>query len=85
MSSIIVAAEEIAPAMLKAIASSDDKYTITVAGIHSGKSETATATEVLEAAGISSVILQQDDYFVYPPKSNDMARRKNISWVGPRK
>lgn len=80
-----VAAEEIAPAMLKAIASSDGKYTITVAGESgSGKSETATAiAEVLEAAGISSVILQQDDYFVYPPKSNDMARRKNISWVGP--
>ncbi|MEC7464620.1 MAG: hypothetical protein VX809_08395 [Pseudomonadota bacterium] len=49
-----VAAEEIAPAMLKAIASSDDKYTITVAGESgSGKSETATAiAEVLEAAGI---------------------------------
>ncbi len=78
------AAEVIAPTLLEAIAASDGKYTITVAGESgSGKSETAAAiAEVLEEAGISSVILQQDDYFVYPPKSNDSARRKDISWVG---
>jgi uridine kinase len=28
------------------------------------------------------VIFQQDDYFVYPPKTNDAARRDDISWVG---
>ena len=78
------AAEAIAPTLLKAIAAAGGKYTITVAGESgSGKSETATAiAEVLEEAGISSVILQQDDYFVYPPKSNDAARREDISWVG---
>jgi uridine kinase len=27
-------------------------------------------------------ILQQDDYFVLPPKSNDSRRREDISWVG---
>ena len=78
------AAEAIAPTLLTAIAIAGGKYTITVAGESgSGKSETATAiAEVLEEAGISSFILQQDDYFVYPPKSNDAARRKDISWVG---
>ena len=78
------AAEAIAPTLLTAIAAAGGKYTITVAGESgSGKSETATAiAEVLEEAGISSVILQQDDYFVYPPKANDAERRKDISWVG---
>ena len=78
------AAKAIAPTLLTAIAAAGGKYTITVAGESgSGKSETATAiAEVLEEAGISSVILQQDDYFVYPPKSNDAARREDISWVG---
>jgi uridine kinase len=50
----------------------------------SGKSETATAIAgALAAQGIDSVIFQQDDYFVYPPKSNDRARRNDITWVGP--
>jgi len=67
------------------ISDTDGKFTITVAGESgSGKSETATAVaEALNVAGIDSVILQQDDYFVYPPKSNDRARRKDIGWVGP--
>jgi uridine kinase len=29
------------------------------------------------------VVLQQDDYFVLPPRTNDRARRANILWVGP--
>jgi uridine kinase len=50
----------------------------------SGKSETATAiADALAAKGIDSVIFQQDDYFVHPPKSNDRARRDDITWVGP--
>lgn len=60
------------------------KHAITIAGESgSGKSEIAAAlAELLEAKGIKTAILQQDDYFVYPPKSNDAARRKNIHWVG---
>lgn len=60
-------------------------YVITVAGESgSGKSETASAlAETLAARGIDSVIFQQDDYFVHPPKSNDRARRDDIDWVGP--
>lgn len=80
------AAEAIVPMIVDAVRSAaGGKYTITVAGESgSGKSETATAiADVLEAQGINSVILQQDDYFVYPPRSNDRARRADISWVGP--
>lgn len=79
------AAAEITPRLAEQIKAAPGKYTITVAGESgSGKSETATAiAEALAADGIECVILQQDDYFVYPPKSNDAERRKNISWVGP--
>lgn len=63
----------------------NSRFTITIAGESgSGKSEIATAlAEELEAHNFSTVILQQDDYFVYPPKTNDHTRRQDISWVGP--
>jgi len=79
------AAEMILPILLPLIEALDNRYTITVAGESgSGKSETATAiADVLATRGIDSMILQQDDYFVYPPKSNDKARREDINWVGP--
>ncbi len=31
---------------------------------------------------MSAVVLQQDDYYVLPPKSNDAARRANFAWIG---
>ncbi len=79
------AAAEIVSALLPKIDDAGGRYSISVAGESgSGKSETATAiAEALDAEGIASVILQQDDYFVYPPRSNDRARRKDITWVGP--
>lgn len=64
---------------------SDGRHTVSIAGQSgSGKSETAVAlAEALEEDGVRCEILQQDDYFVYPPKSNDRARREDIDWVGP--
>ena len=78
------AAAEIAPKILSDIEKSTGKYTLTVAGESgSGKSETATAiADWLAEKGVECVILQQDDYFVYPPKTNDLTRRKDIGWVG---
>lgn len=60
------------------------KFTITVAGESgSGKSEIAeVVSEALTKKGIESVVLQQDDYFVHPPKTNENTRRENIDWVG---
>jgi uridine kinase len=79
------AAEKIIGMVLPEIEASEDRYTITVAGESgSGKSETAQAiADELGKKGIKSVIFQQDDYFVYPPRTNDKTRRKDISWVGP--
>lgn len=79
------AARAIVPILVPRITASKGKYTITVAGESgSGKSETAMAiAEALTEKQVASVILQQDDYFVYPPISNDRARREDIGWVGP--
>ncbi len=81
----VKAAAGIVDLVLPEIERHSGKYTITIAGESgSGKSETATAlAEALEAAGKSCLILQQDDYFVYPPKTNDRTRRADIAWVGP--
>ena len=50
----------------------------------SGKSEVARAlADEFDRRGLSSVVLQQDDYFVYPPRTNDRKRREEIAWVGP--
>jgi len=63
---------------------SEGKYTITVAGESgSGKSTTAAALfTVLQQKGMKCVLLQQDDYYVYPPITNDRTRRQNPEWRG---
>lgn len=58
---------------------------VTVAGESGcGKSETAAVlAELCENTGYKTLLLQQDDYFHYPPKSNHQKRLEDISWVGP--
>lgn len=79
------AAKGICDHILPALQQSERHHVFSVAGESgSGKSETAAAlAEELKKNAIASVILQQDDYFVYAPHSNDRARRKDIQWVGP--
>ncbi len=79
------AAQGICEIVLPEIQKRDGKYTLTVAGESgSGKSEIAAAVaNLLREHGIESRIFQQDDYFVYPPRTNDQTRRNDITWVGP--
>jgi uridine kinase len=79
------AAREIVSCLIQDIRKKKTRYIITVAGESgSGKSETGTAiSEELEKYGIKSVLLGQDDYFVLPPKSNDLKRREDPEWLGP--
>jgi uridine kinase len=50
----------------------------------SGKSELAEAlADELRARGVPALVIQQDDYFIHPPKTNDRKRREGIDWVGP--
>jgi uridine kinase len=79
------AAGEIVPHIIDKIRNKNTRYIITVAGESgSGKSETGRAiAEALDTYGIKSVILGQDDYFILPPKSNDIKRREDPEWLGP--
>jgi uridine kinase len=79
------AAQQIVNQILSEVQAKVGRYTMTVAGESgSGKSEMAKAlAETFEGQGVTCGIYQQDDYFVYPPRSNDATRRKDIGWVGP--
>lgn len=59
-------------------------FVLTVAGESgSGKSELAfEIARLLRQAGISSGILAQDNYFVFPPRTNHEMRRRNLEQVG---
>jgi uridine kinase len=78
------AAEQIIDRLFDEIAATERRYTITVAGESgSGKSETGQAlADVLGRHEAKAVVLQQDDYYVLPPRFNDAARRANFAWVG---
>ena len=79
------AARKIVDRIFSEIQAKEGRYTITIGGESgSGKSELAKAVaEALEDKGVKCGIYQQDDYFIYPPKTNDATRRKDIRWVGP--
>jgi len=79
------AASEIVPHIIDKIRNKNTRYIITVAGESgSGKSETGRAiADELAKCGIKSVILGQDDYFILPPKSNNLKRREDPGWLGP--
>lgn len=78
------AATAIVDHLVDEIRATDRRFTITVAGESgSGKSEMGRAlADELDARGIPAAVLQQDDYYVLPPRFNDAARRANIAWVG---
>lgn len=61
------------------------KFTISVAGESGcGKSELAfELARLLTADAKPTGILQQDDYFVFPPKTNHAMRKLNLEQVGP--
>lgn len=78
------AATAIIDHLVDAIQASERRFTMTVAGESgSGKSEMGRAlADELGERGIEAAVLQQDDYYVLPPRFNDAARRANFAWVG---
>ncbi len=60
------------------------RWAISVAGESgAGKSELAYEIHrILNEQGIGTGVLQQDDYFVFPPKTNHEMRRQNLEQVG---
>lgn len=78
------AARQLVKLLLPRIRETPAKFVIAIAAESGGgKSEIATAiSESLSEKGIESIILCQDDYFVYPPKTNAAMRRQDIGTVG---
>lgn len=79
------AASEIVAHIIQNVRKKSSRYIIIVAGESgSGKSETGKAiADELAKFEIKSVLLGQDDYFVLPPKTNDLKRREDPEWLGP--
>lgn len=71
-------------AVLDANYANFDNLVVTVAGESgSGKSEVAAEIARLKNdEGEQTDVLQQDDYFVFPPKTNHEMRKKNIDQIG---
>ncbi|MFP4041688.1 MAG: uridine kinase [Bacteroidales bacterium] len=80
----VKSAKMVAEIVIPEIKATEGRYAITIAGESgSGKSETAqTLKDELEKHNIKSYIFQQDDYFIYPPKTNEEKRKENINNVG---
>jgi len=78
------AAASIYNALEDMLKQADKPLAVTVAGESgSGKSETARVlADLCNKAGYKAIILQQDDYFVYPPKTNHQKRLEDINRVG---
>ena len=78
------AAKQAVAILLPEIEKSDGRYFLTVAGESgAGKSEIAASIAAeLEKAGKATYVFAQDDYFVYPPKTNAKKREEDIGWVG---
>ena len=80
-----IASASLIDSLCQKIQEREGNYAITIAGESgSGKSEISKilATKLYQR-NIKSIILQQDDYFIYPPQTNARVRQKDISWVGP--
>lgn len=62
-----------------------NRFCVSVAGESgAGKSELAyEIARLLVERCVQTAIIQQDDYFVFPPKTNHEMRRRNIEQVGP--
>ena len=72
------------PALIKKIEEIGVPLAVTIGGESgSGKSETAVVlAELCEEQGYRTLILQQDDYFILPPRTNHERRLEDTSWVG---
>ena len=78
------AAKQAVAILLPEIENIPAKFFLTVAGESgAGKSEIAASIAAeLEKAGKRCYVFAQDDYFVYPPKTNAAKRVEDIGWVG---
>ncbi len=79
------ASRQCAELLLPYLEDTQRRYAVSIAGESgAGKSEIAAALAAdLNSLDFRTVIVQQDDYFVLPPRSNAKKREEDIGWVGP--
>lgn len=79
------AARQVFALLKDVILDAGGRYIITIAGESgAGKSETALAlAETLKQESLPAFIIQQDDFFRYPPKTNAAIRIQTGGRVGP--
>ncbi len=61
------------------------RFVVAVGG-ESGSGKSETAAELARLAGddgVKAIVIQQDDYFLLPPKTNHRKRLEDFAWVGP--
>jgi uridine kinase len=71
--------------LLSDLVEPERRLALSVAG-ESGTGKSELAYEIyrqLNERGIPAEVLQQDDYFVFPPRTNHEMRRRNLEQVGP--
>jgi uridine kinase len=71
--------------LLSDLVEPERRLALSVAG-ESGAGKSELAYEIyrqLNERGIPAEVLQQDDYFVFPPRTNHEMRRRNLEQVGP--
>jgi len=71
--------------LLSDLVEPERRLALSVAG-ESGAGKSELAYEIyrqLNERGIPTEVLQQDDYFVFPPQTNHEMRRRNLEQVGP--
>jgi uridine kinase len=79
------AAREVTEVIKPQVEAAPKRYAVAVGGESGcGKSETAhELARLLGEASLPAVIFAQDDYFVYPPRTNHEKRVEDVNWVGP--
>lgn len=79
------AARQITDLLLPQITEARGRYILAIGGeTGSGKSEISkVVNHLLNKKGVRSLVIQEDDYFVYPPRINARMREDNIAQVGP--
>ncbi len=78
------AANELVPLVVQALTHNATPLVVTVAG-ESGVGKSEVALELareLRAQGLRTIVIQQDDYFFYPPHTNARLRRASLDHVG---
>lgn len=76
--------EDLVALLIPEIENKQQPVTVAIAG-ESGSGKTLIAyalTDFLKQKGYQIQVLQQDDYFKYPPKTNTRKRKENIDHVG---